>query len=569
MTALQLDRDRFRGALLGLAVCDALGTTVEFKPPGSFPPVSDITGGGPFRLPKGSWTDDTSMALCLGESLIACTGFDPKDQLQRYVAWYRRGHLSSTGECFDIGGATSAALNRFERLGEPYPGDAFPDAGGNGTLMRLAPVVMAYAAHPEAAIARAGDSARTTHGHTPAIDATRLMAAMLLAALHGADGDAVLSGGPHARLAGDLTSKVQEIADGSFRGKRPPAIRGDGYAPLALEAALWALHTTDDFAAGALAAVNLGDDADTTGAIYGQLAGAHYGIDAIPAHWREVVTMGEEITAMADDLYDLAQRIDPDAGAAPARGGAGRSPRRPRSADTRRPATPNGGPLEDVYWVEEDRIAAGPYAGAPTKAEAAAKLNALLDLGVRTFVDLTEERDRYMELEPYSHLLKTLSAERGVVTTHLRLPIDDTDVPPRWRMRVILDAIETASAAGEVVYVHCWGGIGRTGTVVGCLPRERGTPPADVLDRLQSLRAHTPRGRTRTSPERGTQVDFVTGWTPGEGRAPIAGSDASAPTPASAPAPAIRAHDLDLLRLRATDLLASVDALRGRIDPTG
>ena len=182
---MSMDRDRFRGALLGLAVGDAVGTTVEFCPPGTFEPVRDMVGGGPFALPAGAWTDDTSMALCLAESLVERRVFDPVDQLERYVRWYREGHWSSTGHCFDIGNATRAALERFERTGEPYPGDAAPDAAGNGPLMKLAPVVLAYASRPEDAVRFAGESARTTHGAPEAVDACRHFARLLLAALDG------------------------------------------------------------------------------------------------------------------------------------------------------------------------------------------------------------------------------------------------------------------------------------------------------------------------------------------------------------------------------------------------
>ena len=130
---------RYRGILLGLAAGDALGTTLEFRRPGTFAPIADIVGGGPFNLPAGAWTDDTSMALCLAESLIERRGFDPVDQLERYVRWYRLGHLSSTGNCFDIGNTVRAALNRFERTREPYCGSTDPMAAGNGSIMRLAP----------------------------------------------------------------------------------------------------------------------------------------------------------------------------------------------------------------------------------------------------------------------------------------------------------------------------------------------------------------------------------------------------------------------------------------------
>ena len=123
--------------MIGLAVGDAVGTTVEFKAPGTFAPVSDMVGGGPFGLRPGQWTDDTSMALCLAESLIECGGFDARDQMERYVRWWREGHLSSTGKCFDIGNTTRAALSRFEKTGDPFAGSTEPNVAGNGSLMRL------------------------------------------------------------------------------------------------------------------------------------------------------------------------------------------------------------------------------------------------------------------------------------------------------------------------------------------------------------------------------------------------------------------------------------------------
>jgi ADP-ribosylglycohydrolase len=311
MSTPQLTRGRFRGALLGLAVGDAVGTTVEFEPPGSFAPVTDMAGGGPFGLPAGAWTDDTSMALCLAESLIERAGFDPVDQLRRYMRWYREGHWSSTGRCFDIGTATRRALERFERTGEPYPGDADPGAGGNGPLMKLAPVPMAFALHPQAAVDCAGRSARTTHGAPEAIDAARYFAGLLVGALRGIDLSRLLHKGMYGSWDLEpLHPKVLAVASGSFNAKEPPAIRGDGYVVRALEAALWALRSTSTFEDGVLAAVNLGEDADTTAAIYGQLAGAHYGIEAIPARWVEQVVMRDEILAFADRLFDLAYTVD-------------------------------------------------------------------------------------------------------------------------------------------------------------------------------------------------------------------------------------------------------------------
>ena len=302
---------RFRGALVGLATGDALGTSVEFMAPGSFDPVTDMRGGGVFGLEPGQWTDDTSMALCLADSLIEKGTFDQVDQLTRYVRWWREGHNSSTGTCFDIGGSTSRALSRFERTGEEYPGLLDPNGGGNAPLMRLAPIPMAFADHPGWVGSIAGWSAKTTHGAPEAIDAARYLAVMIVAALNGADKDEILStsvdsGKGTPFYLRPLHPKVVVVAEGSYREKEPPDIKGGGYSVESLEAALWAFHGTESWEAGALAAVNLGDDADTTAAIYGQLAGAHYGIDAIPEEWRNQLAMGDEIVARADALYELA-----------------------------------------------------------------------------------------------------------------------------------------------------------------------------------------------------------------------------------------------------------------------
>ena len=189
----ELSRSRFQGCLLGLAAGDALGTTLEFMRPGSFTPIDDIVGGGPFDLAPGEWTDDTSMALCLAESLIQKAGFDPIDQLERYVRWYRTGYLSSNGRCFDIGITTSGALHRFERTRMPFPGPDAPHTAGSGSLMRLAPVPMFYARHHVFALDYCADSSRTTHAAPQAIDACRYYGALLLGALQGQTKELLLS----------------------------------------------------------------------------------------------------------------------------------------------------------------------------------------------------------------------------------------------------------------------------------------------------------------------------------------------------------------------------------------
>jgi ADP-ribosyl-[dinitrogen reductase] hydrolase len=312
-------RDRYRGALLGLAAGDAVGTTVEFSPPGTFEPVTDMVGGGPFRLQAGQWTDDTSMALCLAESLIERRGFDAHDQMRRYLRWSKEGYLSSTGHCFDIGGTVSAAMRRFEQNpdGDPFQGSEDPNTAGNGSLMRLAPVPLLFAADPAEAIRRAAESSRTTHATREAVDACRYFAGLLLGALRGASREELL-GDRYAPPGwswedADLAPAIARVAGGSFLRREPPGIRGSGYVVESLEAALWAFSRTDNFRDGCLAAANLGDDADTTAAIHGQLAGAYYGASAIPQEWRERLTLRERIEAMADGLLALAGGKERDA----------------------------------------------------------------------------------------------------------------------------------------------------------------------------------------------------------------------------------------------------------------
>lgn len=278
------------GAVLGLAVADAVGTTLEFKCPGTFAPISDMVGGGPFRLEAGQWTDDTSMALCLAESLVECRGFDPADQMRRYTRWWREGHFSSTHRCFDIGNTTRAALEAFGETNNPFSGPTSPRCAGNGSLMRLAPIPIYYADNPIEAIERAADSSRTTHGARTAVDACRLMAWLIVSALQAKEKETILS--PDNEPASGywathpLEPQIEDIRLGSFRDREPPEIEGAGFVVKSLEAALWAFDRSASFREGCLLAVNLGNDADTTAAVYGQLAGAFYGYDGIPKSWR-------------------------------------------------------------------------------------------------------------------------------------------------------------------------------------------------------------------------------------------------------------------------------------------
>ncbi len=292
--------DRFRGCLLGLAVGDAVGTTLEFKPKGSFIPISDMVGGGPFRLKPGEWTDDTSMALCLATSLLERRGFDADDQMQRYCRWQDEGYLSSNGRCFDIGNTVSGALRSYKAHDNPYAGSTEAWSAGNGSLMRLAPVPLFYYPESEQTVAFAGESSRTTHGADECIDACRLFSRFMLRALAGEDKEQVLFSDSESLIDAPM---IAGIANGNYCTKREHDIRGTGYVVDCLEAALWCFWTTDTFSDAILKAANLGDDADTTAAVCGQIAGAYYGSAGIPTAWKEQLAMREMIQELADRLY--------------------------------------------------------------------------------------------------------------------------------------------------------------------------------------------------------------------------------------------------------------------------
>jgi ADP-ribosyl-[dinitrogen reductase] hydrolase len=302
--------ERYRGSLLGLATGDAVGMTLEFCRPGNFEPIDDMVGGGFAKLAAGQWSDDTSMALCLAASLIECRGFNAKDQMKRYLRWYKEGYLSSVGRCFDIGTTTLKAIQKFQQSGNPMAGDWSAKSAGNGSIMRLAPIPLYFAATPLEAIQAAAESSRTTHGATTCLDACRYLSAILVGAALGLEKDTLLASrfSPVADYWSDfeLCDEIDAIACGSFKTKNPPEIKGSGYVVESLEAALWAFYNSSTFKEGCLLAVNLGDDADTTAAVYGQLAGAYYGETGIPENWRAKLTMREKIESFADSLYKLA-----------------------------------------------------------------------------------------------------------------------------------------------------------------------------------------------------------------------------------------------------------------------
>ncbi|WP_454888735.1 ADP-ribosylglycohydrolase family protein [Sphingobium indicum] len=290
-------RDRGRGALIGLAVGDALGTTLEFARRDTYPVLTDMIGGGPFGLKPGEWTDDTSMALALADSLISCNGINEADLMKRFVAWRDDGAYSTNGHCFDIGLTVSAALARWERSGNPIAGSTDPTTAGNGSLMRLAPIALRYHDDIPALEEAAARQSRVSHGAPEAVDACVIYGRMIAMAIAGKTLNDDLS-----IPTASVTGRIYDIVGGSWRGKPRRDIRASGYVAHSLEAALWCIGRTGSFAEAVLTAANLGEDADTTAAITGQLAGALYGESGIPEAWRNRIVGYERIGEMADQL---------------------------------------------------------------------------------------------------------------------------------------------------------------------------------------------------------------------------------------------------------------------------
>jgi ADP-ribosyl-[dinitrogen reductase] hydrolase len=295
----QTTRARALGCMLGLAVGDAVGTAAEFKPRDSFSGLTDMIGGGPFNLAAGEWTDDTTMALCLAESLLALGGLDQKDLMERFQRWLEQGENTVHGRCFDIGVSTRAAIQRFMADRFPAAGSSAPDTAGSGSLVRLAPLAIFCRGQRELGEMLAEKQSYTTHAAKECVDACRLFMAQLLDALDGADKDAAT----RPRVM-NLPPKVLFINAGEWRSKSRDQISSSGYVVNTLEAALWAVWQTDNFRDAVLTAANLGDDADSVAAVAGQLAGALYGAKAIPDAWLAKLAWRERISELANALFD-------------------------------------------------------------------------------------------------------------------------------------------------------------------------------------------------------------------------------------------------------------------------
>lgn len=298
-------RDRYRGALAASAAGDALGATVEFMSREAiaqrYGQLRDIVGGGWLHLPAGEVTDDTQMALCIARSLAERETFDPGDIAERFVEWCRSNPP-------DIGNTTRDALARlaagvpWDEAGQQTHLAMRPRDASNGSVMRCAPVALFARTDPEANARYSADSSRITHANPLCIAGCVALNAAIAALLTDPDRDPVAA----ARAATD-NADVRASLD-AVSTHTAETLDAGGYVLATLQSSLWAVTNHDTLEEAIVAAVNLGDDADTTGAVAGALAGARWGYSAIPDRWLTVLRGREELEELADQLLELSQR---------------------------------------------------------------------------------------------------------------------------------------------------------------------------------------------------------------------------------------------------------------------
>lgn len=290
-------KNKLLGSFLGLAIGDSVGTTVEFCDRDTFEPVTDMIGQGPFNLPAGYYTDDTSMALCLAESLIIYPDLDSSDLLSRFSKWYRDGVNSPTGHCFDIGMTTVKAIINWENT-KSIINNTDASTAGNGSIMRLAPAVIKYHDDSDKAISTAIMQGRTTHGSNEAVDSCDLLARILLAAFHAENKGKVIDIDVQEHWATNVKNILKTL------DVSRDEVKSSGYVIHTLHAALWSFMNTNNFCDAILLATNLGDDSDTVAAVTGQIAGAYYGVDGIMIKWLDTLYESGRFFDLVDDLIN-------------------------------------------------------------------------------------------------------------------------------------------------------------------------------------------------------------------------------------------------------------------------
>lgn len=297
-------QNRQKGSLIGLATGDALGAPVEFSFRDRFPELREMISGGKFQLPAGSWTDDTSMSLCLADSLLRHPNLNSKDLLTRFWSWASTGENSATGKAIGFGQNVLQSLFDFHRTGTLKAGEKHRRSDGNGSIMRLAPMMILYAQNPSKGAKLAREQSYTTHASDIAADGCECLFRIVYGLFHGKDLGQSLNEAHRATWHAD----IQAITAQTWKEKRRSEILSTGYVAATLEAAVWCVGTTSSFEEALIKAVNLAHDADTVAAVTGQIAGALYGYSAIPKRWMAVLAKREHIELRAQQLIFASER---------------------------------------------------------------------------------------------------------------------------------------------------------------------------------------------------------------------------------------------------------------------
>lgn len=298
-------KDKIRNTLYGAIVADALGVPVEFKDRGYLKknPVTDMIGYGTYNLPKGSWSDDSSMTLCLAESIGHLKGIDYEDVMKNFYDWFKHSKFTPDHHVFDIGRTCHTAIMNFRQGIEPVDcGLTDEQSNGNGSFMRISPLPLylfqqfgADAMSKEEAFELIHNVSRLTHGHKISLIGCDIYCSVMIEILNGTKKEEVLQRAlpkigeyvrhnPHYAPA---LAKYDRITHMSFAGLSEDKIKSSGYVVDTLEAALWCFLTTENYRDCVLKAVNLGSDTDTVACVAGSIAGLYYG--EIPEAWVDAV----------------------------------------------------------------------------------------------------------------------------------------------------------------------------------------------------------------------------------------------------------------------------------------
>lgn len=316
-----MKQDAILGGVIGVVIGDALGLPVQFMTKTEIRenPVTDMRGGGAFDLDPGAWSDDSSLTLCLAESLSE-VGYNPADIARRFVKWYRDGYMTPLGESFDIGGTTEIAMKRLIHDVAPFKaGPNNAESNGNGSLMRILPATIFFAHESDyAMIQRICEVSKITHGHPRSQLACSLYSLFVKELLKGSSPQKAYD---TMRLKsqtvffvdakiGKQLSHFKRTISGELPNFPESEIKSGGYVVESLEAALWCFLTTSSFEHAVLKAVNLGWDTDTVGAITGSIAGVYYGFSKIPDHWVKKLMDYEKILSITNQFAERVLQKD-------------------------------------------------------------------------------------------------------------------------------------------------------------------------------------------------------------------------------------------------------------------